>query len=190
MSFSANCFGLLQKAACLHLCSGKFFKWHSKVILCTSSGVSVFRRAAQSVSRGQRSEGAAVCKGRGLLSAQISKTCLLCMMCTVHCRQVFFYAALAQPAEHPAHNRVVAGSIPARGMIYSRSSIGRALVSKTRGCRFKPCRECQIAVLGILQYSRASGGESTGCSSTPPVYVVRETECILGVLLILTFSLK
>nr|DAM91357.1 MAG TPA: hypothetical protein [Caudoviricetes sp.] len=38
--------------------------------------------------------------------------------------------------------------------------------------------------------SGASGRESTGCSSTPPVYVVRETECILGMLLILTFSLK
>ena len=25
------------------------------------------------------------------------------------------FATLAQPAEHPAHNRVVAGSIPARG---------------------------------------------------------------------------
>lgn len=46
------------------------------------------------------------------------------MMCTVHCRRAFFYAALAQPAEHPAHNRVVTGLIPARGMIYSRSSIG------------------------------------------------------------------
>lgn len=107
------------------------------------------------------------------------------MMCTVHCRRAFFCAALAQPAEHPAHNRVVAGSIPARGMIYSRSSIGRALVSKTRSCRLSPCRECQIAVLRRLQYSRASGGESSGCSSTPPVYVVRETECMLGVLLIL-----
>lgn len=73
LSFSTNCFGLLQKAACLHLCSGKSFKWYSKVILCASFGVSVFRRAAQSVSRGQRSEGAAVCKGRGLLSTQIMK---------------------------------------------------------------------------------------------------------------------
>ena len=75
LSFSANCFGLLQKAVCLHLCSGRFFKWRSKVILSASSRVSVFRRAAQSVSRGQRSEAAAVCKGRGLLSAQISKSC-------------------------------------------------------------------------------------------------------------------
>ena len=108
------------------------------------------------------------------------------MMCTVHCRRAFFYAALAQPAEHPAHNRVVAGLIPARGMIYSRSSIGRALVSKTRGCRLSPCRECHLRTLGGgCADSRASGGESTGCSSTPPVYVVRETECILGVLLIL-----
>lgn len=74
LNFSANCFGLMQKAACLHPCSGKFFKQHSKAILCASSGVSVFRRAAQSVSRGQRLEGAAVCKGRGLLSAQINKT--------------------------------------------------------------------------------------------------------------------
>lgn len=69
------------------------------------------------------------------------------MMCTVHCRRGFFFAALAQPAEHPAHNRVVAGSIPARGMICSRSSIGRALVSKTRGCRLSPCRECQLRTL-------------------------------------------
>lgn len=71
------------------------------------------------------------------------------MMCTVHCRRAFFYAALAQPAEHPAHNRVVAGSIPARGMIYSRSSIGRALVSKTRGCRLSPCRERSAIKLTI-----------------------------------------
>lgn len=104
--------------------------------------------------------------------------------------EIFFYAALAQPAEHSAHNRAVAGSTPARGMIYSRSSSDEAAVSKTAGCRFESCRECQIAVLVILQYSRASGGESTGCSSTPPIYVVRETECILAVLLILTFSLK
>ena len=99
------------------------------------------------------------------------------------------FATLAQPAEHPAHNRAVAGSIPAHGMICSRSSIGRALVSKTRGCRLSPCRECQIAVLRRLQYSRASGGESTGCSSTLPVYVVRETECMLEVLLILCVEL-
>ena len=46
--------------------------------------------------------------------------------------------------------------------------------------------ECQLRTLrGGCADSRASGGESTGCSSTPPVYVVRETECILGVLLIL-----
>ena len=29
------------------------------------------------------------------------------------------------------------------GFLYSRSSIGRALVSKTKGCRLGPCRECQ-----------------------------------------------
>ena len=29
------------------------------------------------------------------------------------------------------------------GVLYSRSSIGRALVSKTKGCRLGPCRECQ-----------------------------------------------
>lgn len=54
---------------------------------------------------------------------------------------------IASDDVHPAHNRVVAGSIPARGMIYSRSSIGRALVSKTRGCRLGPCRECQLRTL-------------------------------------------
>lgn len=57
------------------------------------------------------------------------------------------FVALAQPAEHPAHNRVVAGSIPARGMIYSRSSSDGAAVSKTAGCRFDPCRECHLRTL-------------------------------------------
>ena len=57
------------------------------------------------------------------------------------------FATLAQPAEHPAHNRIVAGSIPARGMICSRSSSDGAAVSKTAGCRFKSCRECQLCTL-------------------------------------------
>lgn len=69
------------------------------------------------------------------------------VMHDVHCMRVFFYAALAQLAEHPAHNRVVAGSIPARGMIYSRSSSDGTAVSKTAGCRFEPCRECQLRTL-------------------------------------------
>ena len=37
-------------------------------------------------------------------------------MCNVH-RGRSCYAALAQQAEHPAHNRIVAGSTPARGIV-------------------------------------------------------------------------
>ena len=37
-------------------------------------------------------------------------------MCDMH-RGGFCCAALAQQAEHPAHNRIVAGSIPARGIV-------------------------------------------------------------------------
>lgn len=37
-------------------------------------------------------------------------------MCNVH-RGRSYYAALAQQAEHPAHNRIVAGSTPARGIV-------------------------------------------------------------------------
>nr|DAO36714.1 MAG TPA: hypothetical protein [Caudoviricetes sp.] len=33
------------------------------------------------------------------------------------------------------------------GFLYSRSSIGRALVSKTKGCRLGPCRECHLRTL-------------------------------------------
>lgn len=74
------------------------------------------------------------------------------------------------------------------GFLYSRSSIGRALVSKTRGCRLGPCRECHFE--SCRQDAQIAGhlaAEVPNAAALHPFYVVRETECIPGALLILIF---
>lgn len=64
------------------------------------------------------------------------------------------------------------------GFLYSRSSIGRALVSKTKGCRLGPCRECHFACpMRGPRNSGASGRESSGCSSAHRLTPVQRTEC-------------
>lgn len=104
-------FRSIAKSCVLASAFREIFQIAFKSNFVASSGVSVFRRAAQSVSRGQRSEGAAVCKGRGLLSAQITKKLLIQFI------RKYFYP----PVMYDVHRALQAGIL-----LRCVSSTGRA----------------------------------------------------------------
>ena len=65
----------IGRASALALSSLPYRSATKKATLCAMRGVSVSVQTTQNASLGQRSEAVAVSKERGLLSAQISKSC-------------------------------------------------------------------------------------------------------------------